>query len=160
MKLTQEQYDALIAQRDRLEASSHELLDLERVKPISSNNPDGDYPDGITLHLRELTLCTKIQINIILQNCEIIDLNESDTIQIGSELILAISSNGNQTSKKVKIVESLVPGMVLSDNLSVKSPLGKALLGKHEGEIFTFTQPNNQEVEVTICEIVKYKKER
>lgn len=160
MKLTREQHDKLLAYQERIRQNKAELESLPNAKPISSSNPDGDYIDGISLHLRDLTRFTDLQITLILQNCEILDLNESDTIQVGSQANISISCNGEMKNKTVTIVEQLVPGMVQSDNLSINSPLGKALLNRHEGETFTFIQPNSQEVEVTICEIIKYNKER
>ena len=87
------------------------------------------------------------EIENILQNVEIIKKPTGDSkVQIGSKVKL---KNGSSTTKEFQVVGT-VEADPLHGKISDESPIGKALLGKKEGEEVEITTP----AETTVYKIV------
>ena len=77
----------------------------------------------------------------ILKNATIVDNNQGDVVNIGSTV--KIQKEGEKDMRVYKIVGSEESDMSLG-KLSNLSPLGSSLLGKKEGDIFSFNAPKGK----------------
>lgn len=77
-----------------------------------------------------------------LLNCEIIEPNNSDEIGIGSNFEISSDFDGKELTEVFTLVETRLAGDP-SNYISVSSPLGKAVIGKKEGDTFRYVVENS-----------------
>ena len=79
-----------------------------------------------------------IEIEDILQNCDIIKATKSSTIKVGSTVVL---KNGSEVTYRIVGPVEADP---LEGKISNESPIGAALMGKKEGDAVTITTPKGE----------------
>ena len=84
----------------------------------------------------------------IISSAKIIEKKKSNRVQIGSEVTILLDGEIN----KIKIVSS-VQTDPLKGNVSLKSPLGRAILGKSAGETVKVKIAANREISCKIINI-------
>jgi len=84
----------------------------------------------------------------IISSAKIIEKKKSNKVQVGSEVTILLDGEIN----KIKIVSS-VQTDPLKGNVSLKSPLGRAILGKSAGETVKVKIAANREISCKIINI-------
>jgi transcription elongation factor GreA len=99
--------------------------------------------DGYKLALEDMNSNNAriAELEEIIKNAKIIEADDSqDTVQLGSTVVLTI--NGQETEY---ILVNELESDPLNNKISVTSPIGKMLIGKHVGQQFSFdTQAGKQ----------------
>ena len=93
-----------------------------------------------------------LEIENKLKNCEIIEMKDSDTVQLGSKLIYLDIEEDEE-------FEFTIVGTAEADftknKISIDSPVGQALNGKKAGDIVTVKAPKGGEYQIKIVKIIK-----
>lgn len=76
-----------------------------------------------------------------LLNCEVIEPNNSDEIGLGSKFEISLFFDEEEEREIFTLVETKISGDP-SNFVSVNSPLGKAVLGKKQGDNFRYVVEN------------------
>lgn len=82
------------------------------------------------------------EIKTQLLNCEIIEPNNSDEIGIGSTFEVSSEFDGEELKEVFILVETRLAGDP-SNFVSIVSPLGKAVVGKKQGDNFRYVVENS-----------------
>ncbi|MEK7213721.1 MAG: transcription elongation factor GreA [Patescibacteria group bacterium] len=112
---------------------------LEYSKKLGDLSENAEYNEA-----RQMQAEVEDRINRlehILKNATIVDNNQGDVVNIGSTV--KIQKEGEKDMRVYKIVGSEESDMSLG-KLSNLSPLGSSLLGKKEGDIFSFNAPKGK----------------
>jgi len=133
--------------KEGLEKIKKELEHLEKVerkevvKRIGHAVSHGDLKENAGYHAAredQAFIEEKIKrLTAIVNQAKVIDKKEGGEIQIGS-IVLLESKSGKD---KFQIVEP-EEADILSGKISLKSPLGQAILGKKKGDIVNFNSPD------------------
>jgi transcription elongation factor GreA len=136
-RLTKEGVDELQAELDVLTAKRTNIADAIRTaRELGDLAENAEYQSARGEQDRNEARISEIE--NILQNVEIIKKPRGDSkIQLGSHVKL---KNDGKT-KEFQIVGT-VEADPLSGKISDESPIGRALLGKKEGEAVEITTPN------------------
>lgn len=131
-----------------LEAELKELSGPRRREILSSveyAKSLGDLSENAEYHYareEQAKLEERIsQIEHILKHAEVVDQTGSETVNIGSLVI--VQKDGETNTRTFQIVGSQETDM-LSGKISYKSPIGEALFGKKAGEKVTVTTPKGE----------------
>ena len=134
-----QEHAGLVAQRGDLAErikTAREFGDLSENAEYSSARQEQERAEGRIAEIEN-----------ILQNVKIITKPKGDSkVQVGSKVKL---KNGTSTTKEVQVVGT-VEADPLNGKISDESPIGKALLGKKEGEEVEITTP----AETTVYKII------
>ena len=135
--LTQEKFDALKEERERLKKEEIPAL----AKRIDDARQMGDLSENAEYHAAREDMSwsqSRVkQIDAILDSAEIIAGGSSDgTVGIGSSVVVKV--NGQERTFTVVGAQEADP---LSGKISNESPIGKELLGKKKGDKFDFEAP-------------------
>lgn len=79
------------------------------------------------------------KIEHILQSSTVVSKGESDTIQVGSEVVV---QKENSNDKKTYTIVGSEEADMLKGKVSNRSPFGEALFGKKKGDSVTFKTPS------------------
>ncbi|NTV44768.1 MAG: transcription elongation factor GreA [Candidatus Yonathbacteria bacterium] len=79
-----------------------------------------------------------VELEAIIKDAQIITHTKSDTIRVGSRLI--VKKKGDSASREITLVESEEADSA-TGKISVASPLGKALLGHKKGDDISYESP-------------------
>lgn len=136
--LTKEKFKEFRDELDFLKTTRRKEVaeNLEYAKALGDLSENAEYQEA-----RELQANVEDRINhleMILKNASIIDERRSDTVDIGSTIV--VQKNGDKESIKYKIVGSEEADMS-KGLLSNLSPFGNAVIGKKKGDEFSFTSP-------------------
>jgi len=115
---------------------------LEYAKSLGDLSENAEYHQA---RADQATTEARIsQLEHILKHAKIITHTKSDTVQVGSTVLLDKVGDKSE-SKTFTIVDSEESDMSRG-NISFKSPLGAAVLGKKKSEEFSFMTPGGSKV--------------
>ena len=116
-------------------------VELENLRSQRTNiihyNGGSEFSDTRDMELDKQLYFTELtlkELKNVLENMTL-EVADNDTIQLGSTFNFTL--NGLVT-KDVTLVRELSPADSPTDFITVNSPLGAAVLGKKEGETFTY----------------------
>jgi len=120
---------------------------LESAKSLGDLSENAEYQEAREL---QATIEERImKIESILKNAIIVEKHQSDTVDVGSTVI--IKKDGEKANRTFTIVGS-EESNTSAGKISLISPLGKALMKKKKGESFSFSTPAG-EVKYTVVGI-------
>lgn len=137
-RLTQSGVDELQAEVDVLISKRADLADAIRsARELGDLAENAEYQSARAEQERHETRISEIQ--SILTSVEIIQKPKGDSkVQLGSTVKL----KGDGKTKEFQVVGT-VEADPLNGKISDESPIGRALLGKKEGETVEITTPND-----------------
>ena len=140
---------------ERLREELHHILTVERprnIKAIEEARSHGDLNENAEYHAakeRQSLLSAKInELEMAINRSEVIEIDElrGERIVFGTKVQLESLANGQKVTYQLMGPYESDPE---SGKISVTSPLGKALIGKEEGDIVKINTPGGtQEFEV------------
>ena len=77
-----------------------------------------------------------------LLNCEVVERSNSDEIEVGSTFEISLFFDDEEEKSIFTLVETRIPKDPINF-ISVTSPLGKAILGKKQGDNFKYVVENS-----------------
>jgi transcription elongation factor GreA len=140
---------------ERLREELHHILTVERprnIKAIEEARSHGDLNENAEYHAakeRQSLLSAKInELEMAINRSEVIEIDElsGDRVVFGTKVALESLANGRKVTYQLMGPYESDPD---SGKISVTSPLGKALIGKEEGDIVKINTPGGiQEFEI------------
>jgi transcription elongation factor GreA len=113
------------------------LLALQEAKALGDLSENAEYHQA---REDQGKLEERIQkIEHILKNSKVIEKKKSDSVRVGSTVV--VEKQGSKDQKTYSIVGS-EDSDTLAGKISNHSPLGEALFGKKKGEVATFNAPS------------------
>ncbi len=136
--LTKDKYDQL---KKELEYLKHEkrteiAASLEYAKSLGDLSENAEYHEA-----RDAQGAVEDRINHlerVLKTAEIIESHANGLVEAGCEVVIEREKDG---SRKTYTIVGTEEADALSGKISMRSPLGLAILGKKKGENFTFQSP-------------------
>ncbi|MDO8510132.1 MAG: transcription elongation factor GreA [bacterium] len=147
--LTKEKYEELNKELNflrtgrRKEVAEH----LEYAKQLGDLSENAEYHEARDEQANIEDRISKLE--TMLKNAIIVESHETDVVTIGSTV--KVSKEGSEDRKTYTIVGSEEADMK-AGKLSIKSPIGEAILGKKKGELFAVKTPGG-EVKYKIIDI-------
>jgi len=109
---------------------------LEAAKSLGDLSENAEYQEAREL---QATIEERImKLEGIVKNAVIVERHHSDSVDIGSSVM--VKKDGDKAERSYTIVGSEEADMA-TGKISYVSPLGKALMGKKKGDVFTFATP-------------------
>ena len=109
---------------------------LEAAKSLGDLSENAEYQEAREL---QATIEERImKLEGIVKNAVIVERHHSDSVDIGSSV--TVKKDGDKSERAYTIVGSEEADMA-AGKISYVSPLGKALMGKKKGDVFTFSTP-------------------
>jgi transcription elongation factor GreA len=147
--LTKEKFDALSAELRFLKTVRRKEIaqDLEYAKSLGDLSENAEYQEA-----REAQSSIEDRINkieSILKTTLIVSAHATDTVTIGSKIVL--KKEGSDSPIEYVIVSS-EEADISKGKLSYISPLGETLMGKKKGQTFNFKSPKGS-ISYTIVDI-------
>ena len=139
--LSREKYEELTQELEQLthvkrkEVAEH----LEYAKALGDLSENAEYHEARDEQAAVEDRIARIE--YILKHAQIIQSSHSDTVTIGSTVV--VSKEGEKEKREFRIV-SAEESDPSQGKISVKSPFGQAVLGKKKGEQFSFTTPSGK----------------
>jgi transcription elongation factor GreA len=137
--LTQEKFDQFAKE---LEYLKHEKR-TEIAKALEYAKSLGDLSENAEYHeARNAQAVAEDRINhleAVLKSASIVSGHNVDKVAVGSQIIIQKESDH---SKKTIIIVGSEESNASEGKISLRSPLGSAVLGKKKGESFSFTTPS------------------
>lgn len=140
--LTQEKHNELKAELDSLvHVRRKEVAEqLEYAKSLGDLSENAEYHEARDMQANIEDRINKIE--SILKSAIIMPSSHgTSAVTIGS--VVEISKGGSNEKKTITLVGSEESDMS-AGKLSIKSPIGIALVGKKKGDVFTVTTPGGQ----------------
>ncbi len=147
--LTKEKFDELTQELEQLkhvrrkEVAEH----LEYAKSLGDLSENAEYHEAREEQAIVEDRIAKLE--NILKNVEIVVPHHSDIVEAGATVVLR---KGKEKKEVTYHIVSPEEADVASGKISYRSPLGERMLGRKEGETFSFSTPNG-EMEYTIVAI-------
>ena len=137
--LTKERYDALTTELNYLKKTKRKEVaeQLEYAKSLGDLSENAEYHEA-----RETQGIVEDRIqklDEVLKNAIIISSHTTDTVAIGS--VVVVEKNGDKNEKAYTIVGGEESDLS-QGKISIHSPFGKAAIGKKKGESFTYEAPS------------------
>jgi transcription elongation factor GreA len=139
---------------EKLRQELHTILTVERpknIKALEEARSHGDLNENAEYHAakeRQSLLSAKInELEMAISRSEVVEIGqETDRIVFGANVELKNRVNNRQVTYRLVGPYESDPD---AGKISITSPLGKALIGKEEGDIVTIKTPGGvQEFEV------------
>jgi len=138
--LTKEKFEALTKELDSLKTIKRkEIADnLEYAKSLGDLSENAEYHDARSMQAELEDEIVRLE--EIIKNAEIIDHKHSNTISVGSTIV--IKKEGGE-EKTFDIVGSAEADLA-QNKISVNSPIGKGAVGKKKGDTFEIETPKGK----------------
>jgi transcription elongation factor GreA len=136
--ITKEKAEALKAELNELQSVKRkEIIEtLEYAKSLGDLSENAEYHQAREAQGK---LEDRIQeINRILKNAEIVSHKKSDTVNIGSKIV--VKKKGDTKTREFMLVGE-GEADTASGKISYQSPLGNALMGAKKDEVVSFKSP-------------------
>lgn len=148
--LSQEKYDELKDELDFLITKKRQEIaeQLEYARSLGDLSENAEYQEArqiqgqIESRIRYLTSLLKM--------AEIVAPHKADHAEVGATITI---ENLGTSEKKVYQMVGSEEANTAEGRISLKSPLGQAMLGKKKGEAFTFVAPSGKKTEYKILKI-------
>jgi transcription elongation factor GreA len=136
--LTKEKFDELSKELEYLRTTKRREVaeNLEYAKSLGDLSENAEYQEARETQANVEDRIAKLE--TMLKSAVIMSLKHSDVIGIGSTVVLEKSKDKNRVSYKIVGSEE---ADLSQGKLSIHSPLGEAMIGKKEGELFSVTTP-------------------
>lgn len=139
--LTREKFEELRKELEYLKTQRRKEIaeSLEYARSLGDLSENAEYHEA-----RELQAATEERISkleSIIQSAKIVAPKVSDTVGLGSTVVIV--KNGEKEQHEYKIVGSEEADMQ-ERKISHLSPLGAAMMDKKKGDTFTFTTPSGK----------------
>ena len=139
--LTKEKFDKLMLELDELKTVRRKEVaeNLEYAKSLGDLSENAEYHQA-----REMQAGIEDRINkieSILKTAEIVAPHHSTVIDVGSTVVL--EKEGEKDRRKLTLVGS-EESDIARGKISFRSPMGKAMLGKKKGDVFSFPTPKGK----------------
>ena len=121
---------------------------IEYARSLGDLSENAEYHDAreeqgkIEARIKEL--------QAILQDVQIVKQHHADVVEVGASV--TVQRKGEKDKKTFEIVGSEEADMA-SGKISLRSPLGQAMMGKKKGESFTFETPTGKKIEYKVMKI-------
>jgi len=138
--LTKDKHKALLSELELLTKEKRKEVaeQLEYAKSLGDLSENAEYHEARDAQAAVEDRILKIE--SMLKNAVIVgDKHSTDVVSIGTKV--GIAKDGSKDQKEFTIVGA-EESDVSQGKLSVRSPLGEALVGKKKGEKFTFNAPS------------------
>lgn len=143
--LTQEKFDEFAAELDNLKTVRRKEVaeNLEYAKSLGDLSENAEYHEARDMQANTEDRISKLE--LILKNSVIIESHHSSSVDIGA--VVTVQKEGEKETSVYTIVGSDEADMS-AGKISMKSPLGAALIGRKKGESFSVSTPGG---------VIKYK---
>lgn len=144
--LTRDGYEHLKAEMERLEAQAAEnQANFNDVMYSGDPTPD-EAAEFETRDTREFTLERLGHLKLILENAQVLEDNDPETVDIGDRVTVREVISGRKEARESEVFdlrngEEIIAGL---DGVSIDSPIGQALNGKRVGDVITVEIPDGQ----------------
>jgi len=150
--ITQEGFEKLHEERGRIERELRSLADQKKEAPAEEGFSEKEQLNQDIADLQEKL--AKIQAKI--SSAKIVPNPGEETVDIGSKVLVEFLENGKQKDFKIGDSECIDPN---NGKVSHKSPIGRSLLGKREGDICEYTVHSTETKKSVKLKIIKIEKE-
>ncbi|MCI0542269.1 transcription elongation factor GreA [bacterium] len=147
--LSREKYDELTKELDHLRSTARRevLVELEDAKKLGDLSENAEYHEA---RKKQADLEERVMmLEQLLKNAEIVSHKKSDTVSMGSTVII---KKEDADARKYEIVGTEEADGALG-KLSNKSPIGEALIGKKKGDKISIKTPGGGHVVYEIAEV-------
>ena len=136
--LTKEKFDEFSKELDYLRKTRRKeiAVNLEYAKALGDLAENAEYHEARDLQANIEDRIAKLE--VILKTAVIVSSHDKNTVSVGSAV--TVQKEKDKDTKIFTIVGSEEADMS-SGKISVKSPLGAAILGKKKGDTFSFRVP-------------------
>jgi transcription elongation factor GreA len=139
--LTKEKFGELEKELEHLKSTRRkEIADaLEYAKSLGDLSENQEYQEA-----RDSQAVLEDRINRleqILKSASIVSAHDTSVVSVGSKV--TVERGGDRSRKEYTIVGSEEADAALG-KISMRSPLGVAIMGKKKGESFSFTTPSGE----------------
>lgn len=136
--LTQAKYDEFSQELEYLKKTRRKEIaeNLEYAKSLGDLSENAEYHEARDMQANIEDRIAKLE--AILKSATIISSHDTSVVTVGS--VVTVEKEGDKTSRVYTIVGSEEADMA-QGKVSMKSPLGQAIIGKRKKETFTFKTP-------------------
>lgn len=137
--LTQEKYDEFSEELNQLKTVKRKEVaeNLEYAKALGDLSENAEYHEARDMQANVEERIRKLE--MILKSATIVSSHDTSSVTIGS--VVTVQKEGDKEKKAFTIVGTEEADSSVG-KISVKSPLGSAVLGKKKGEKFSFSTPS------------------
>lgn len=154
-KFLPEQIENLEKQLDDENAKFNDFLELKKAHYSERGTGEGEETrvlfDNCLLEDSAMNVASLNDIREKLLNCKIVERSNSDEIRVGSSF--EITFDGDDEKVTCTLIETRIPNDPMHF-ISISSPLGKAVIGKVQGDSFEYVVENSV-ISGKINEIIK-----
>lgn len=156
-KFLPEQIENLKKQLDENTSQLDGIIEMRREnyqeKKTGQGNEISVQLDNTLLESFVVNANTLNDIRRKLLNCKVIEPNNSDEIGVGSTFEITLNFGGVEDKSVFTLIETRIPKDPMHF-ISISSPLGKAVIGKKQGDSFKYVVENSV-ISGKINEIIK-----
>lgn len=139
--LSQEKFEELTKELDELRTTRRREIaeQLEYARSLGDLSENAEYQEA-----REMQAAVEERINKlenILKNAKIVEGQKSDTIGMGSAVVVQGTGKTTSDEKRTYTIVGAEETNMFEGKISYHSPLGAALMGKKKGDEFSFHTP-------------------
>lgn len=139
--LTQEKFSALEKELEYLKTTKRKEVAeaLEYAKSLGDLSENQEYQEARD---SQAVLEDRIhRLEMILKSAAIVSAKDSDTVAVGSRLVL---ERGSDKAHRTFTIVGSEEADAAKGLISMRSPLGLAAMGKAKGETFSFSTPSGE----------------
>jgi transcription elongation factor GreA len=139
--LSQEKFEELTKELDELRTTRRREIaeQLEYARSLGDLSENAEYQEA-----REMQAAVEERIGkleSILKNAKIVEGSKSDSIGMGSVVVVQGVGKGAPEEKRTYTIVGAEETNMFEGKISYHSPLGSALMGKKKGDEFSFHTP-------------------
>jgi transcription elongation factor GreA len=137
--LTQEKFDEFSKELEHLKKTKRKEVaeNLEYAKSLGDLSENAEYHEARDMQANIEDRISKLE--LILKSATIVSSHDTEAVTVGSVVTV-------QKEKEDKVRTYTIVGSEEADmsagKISIKSPLGEAIIGKHKKDSFSFTTPS------------------
>ena len=137
--LTEEKFDEFTRELQYLKTEKRKEVaeSLEYAKSLGDLSENTEYHEARDVQAMVEDKIARLE--YILKNAQIVSKHGTGDVSVGS--VVTVVKKDSDEEKEFTIVGSEEADMA-SLKISIKSPFGKAIMGKKKGETFSFTTPS------------------
>lgn len=136
--LTKEKFEALTRELEQLRTSGRKKAadNLEYARSLGDISENAEYQEARTAQVEIEERILKLE--NILKNADIVTIHHAESVDVGTIVVVQKEGNGNKVCYQIVGSEE---ANTKEGKISNRSPLGEAMIGKREGETFSFKTP-------------------
>jgi transcription elongation factor GreA len=139
--LSQEKFEELTKELDELKTTRRREIaeQLEYARSLGDLSENAEYQEAREMQAAVEERISKLE--AMLKNAKIVEGSKSDTIGMGSIVIVQGTGNTTSDEKRTYTIVGAEETNMFEGKISYHSPLGAALMGKKKGDEFSFHTP-------------------